>query len=89
MHSPRKFDSQLPADLIQIASRLNHTAGLNQDAIKAASLLNQKALHLRNRQQASAAKFGARLQILVSEIRSGRYVVFSSSLKTALRDLIS
>jgi hypothetical protein len=89
IRSTRKFDPELPTDLIQIASRLSQAAGLNPDAITAASLLKQKALHLRNRQRASTSKLWLRLQLVASEIRSGRYSVFSNSLKTALRDLIA
>lgn len=89
MRSSRKFDSDLPNDLMQIALRISQTACYNSDSIKSASLLEQKAIHLRNRQRASTSELGLRTQLVASEIFSGRYSEFSSSLKTALRDLIS
>lgn len=89
LRSPRLFDRQLPGDLEAAARRVKSISPSSPAVDKAAKLIAGKAIHLRRRELAFQSSLPKRSIIILNELFSGRYGLFSASWRTAIRDLLS
>lgn len=89
LRSSREYDNHLPNALDAAARRVRSFAPDFPEAITAARLLNDKAIHLRNCAEASRSHLPSRTLIVAKELIAGRYATFSASWRTALRDLLA
>ena len=83
----RRVNPALSADYDQLAVRLewiSRSCGIDCRSIQR---IREKALHLKNRQAAMQAPYRSRGRLIFSELLSGRYAKYSSSWKSALRDI--
>ena len=86
LKNKRYYDSDLSKDLERISVRI---LMLDKSCIQSADLLNEKANHLRLRSKLKEMPFIRRLNLIFKEILSKKYIKFSSSRLTPLRDLIN
>jgi hypothetical protein len=85
----QRFDPTLSDDLMKIADRIDLYLDQQGQSSISAHLLRQKAMHLNARRAACESVLGARFRLISKEVRTGRYALFSSPVRSVIRDLIS
>jgi hypothetical protein len=85
----KRFDPTLSDDLMKIADRIDLYLDQQGQSSISAHLLRQKAMHLNARRAACESVLGARFRLIATEVRTGRYALFSSPVRSVIRDLIS
>lgn len=83
----RRVSLALADDYEKLADRLWLISGKSSNIIKSTHKVREKALHLKNRSAAVQASRAVRIKLIASELLSGRYTKYSSSWKSALRDM--
>ena len=89
LRSKQRFDPTLSDDLIKIADRIDLYLDQPGQSSSSAHLLRQKALHLNARRAACDSALGARFRLIAREVRTDRYALFSSPVRSVIRDLIA
>ena len=89
LRSKQRFDPKLSDDLMKIADRIDLYLDQLGHSTISAHLLRQKAMHLNARRVACESPLGDRFRLIARELKTGRYALFSSPVRSVIRDLIS